>query len=96
MLYAGGAKTPRFDAFAEFLRGQFDGFLAIDVSKLNVAAAAPFDVVVVDGKRLYPMDKEKPSIDQAPCSLAAEFGKPIVMIGAMGGYVQRHTKLDWF
>ena len=95
VLYAGVEGTPRFDAFTEFLRAQFDGFAAIDATKLDAAAAAPFDVVVVDGKRLYPMDPQKPSIDQVECSLPVDFSKPIVMLGAMGGHVQRHTKLDW-
>ncbi len=60
-----------------------------------VAAAASFDVVVCDGKRLYPMDAQNPSIDQADCKRGPEFRKPIVMLGAMAGGVQHHTKLDW-
>ena len=95
VLYAGVEGTPRFTAFADFLRANFDGCAALDVTKLDAAAAAPFDVVVVDGKRLYPMDKEHPSIDQAHCGIGADFSKPIVMLGAMGGSVQHHTKLDW-
>jgi hypothetical protein len=95
VLYAGVEGTPRYDAFAAFLRAHFDGFAAIDVAKLDEGAAAPFDVVVADGKRLYPMDPKSPSIDQASCGIGATFSKPIVMIGAMGGDVQHHTKLDW-
>lgn len=95
VLYAGVAGTPRYEAFAAFLLAQFDGGHAIDVAKLDVAAAAAFDVVVIDGKRLYPMDPDAPSLDQAHCSVGADWSKPTVMLGAMGGQVQRHTKLDW-
>ncbi len=95
VLYAGVDGTPRHAAFATFLATHFDHFRAIDTTQLDAAAAAPFDVVVIDGKRLYPMDPDNPSIDQAKCQLGAGWGKPTVMIGAMGGHVQRHTKLDW-
>ncbi len=95
VLYAGVPDTPRFAAFSAFLAAHFDGFAAQDVTKLDAAAAAPFDVVVCDGKRLYPMDAQSPSIDQAECQLGPDFGKPVVMLGAMGGSVQGHTKLDW-
>lgn len=95
VLYAGVPGTPRFAAFDAFLRAHFDGFAAQDVTKLDAATAAPFDVVVCDGKRLYPMDAQNPSLDQAECRLGADFSKPIVMLGAMGGSAQHHTKLDW-
>ena len=95
VLYAGVPDTPRFAAFSAFLAAHFDGFAAQDVTKLDATTAAPFDVVVCDGKRLYPMDPQNPSLDQADCALPADFSKPIVMLGAMGGHVQHHTKLDW-
>lgn len=95
VLYAGVPDTPRFAAFSAFLGAHFDGFAAQDVTKLDAVAAEPFDVVVCDGKRLYPMDAQNPSIDQAECKLGPDFRKPIVMLGAMGGSVQHHTKLDW-
>jgi hypothetical protein len=95
ILYAGVPDTSRARVFTEFLKANFDAVEAIDVAKLSKESAAPFDVVVCDGKRLYPMDPKKPSLNQAQCSLGADFTKPIVMIASMAGTVQRHTKIGW-
>jgi hypothetical protein len=95
VLYAGVPDTSRARVFMEFLKANFDEVGELDVTKLSTATAAPYDVVVCDGKRLYPMDPKKPSIDQAQCSLGPDFTKPILMIASMAGGVQRHTKIGW-
>jgi len=92
VLYAGVPDTPRAKAFVEFLKANFEKVGELDVTQLSKATAAPWDVVVCDGKRLYPMDK--PSLNQAKCDLGQDFTKPIVMIGSMVG-VQNHTKIGW-
>lgn len=95
VLYAGVEGTPRFEAFAAFLRAHFDGAATIDVTKLGAEAMEAADVVVIDGRRLYPMDPERPSLDLPAADVSSDCTKPIVVIGAMGGRVQHHTKLDW-
>ncbi len=94
VLYAGVPGSPRAKAFVDFLKANFDSVGVLDVSTLSKQTAAPWDVVVCDGKRLYPMDPEKPSINQAKCDIGPDFTKPIVMIASMVG-VQNHTKLGW-
>jgi hypothetical protein len=95
VLYAGVPGTPRATAFAEFLKLHFEQVGELDVTKLSNATAADWDVVIADGKRIYPMDDAKPSLDIPSVSLGTDFTKPIVMIGAMAGSVQHHTKIDW-
>ena len=94
VLYAGVPDTPRAKAFVEFLKANFEKVGELDVTQLSMATAALWDVVVCEGKRLYPMDPEKPSLNQAKCDLGADFTKPIVMIASMVG-VQNHTKIGW-
>ena len=94
VLYAGVPDTPRAKAFVDFLKANFEKVDELDVTKLSKQTAAPYDVVVCDGKRLYPMDPEKPSLNQAKCELGPDFTKPIVMIGSMVN-VQSHTKIGW-
>src|SRR5262249_11764034 len=94
-LYAGVPDSPPATAFAEFLKPKFENVGELDVARLSKESAAPYDVVVCDGRRLYPMDPQKPSIDQAKCSLGPDFTKPIVMIASMAGSVQSHTKIGW-
>ena len=94
VLYAGALDTPRAKSFVEFLKANFEKVGELDVTQLSKATAAPWDVVVCDGKRLYPMDPQKPSLDQAKCDLGQDFTKPIVMIASMVG-VQNHTKIGW-
>jgi hypothetical protein len=95
ILYAGVPGSPRAKSFMEFLQANFEKVELQDVERLTKESAAPFDVVVCDGKRLYPMDDQHPSIDQAKCALPPDFTKPIVMIASMGGTVQHHTKIGW-
>lgn len=94
VLYAGVPDTPRAKAFVDFLKANFENVGELDVTKLTKATAAPWDVVVCDGKRLYPMDPKSPSAAQPKCDLGPDFTKPIVMIASMVG-VQNHTKLGW-
>jgi hypothetical protein len=95
VLYAGVPDTSRARVFMEFLKANFDTVDEIDVTMLSKESAAPFDVVVCDGKRLYPMDPKKPGLEGPRCSLGADFTKPIVMIASMAGTVQSHTKIGW-
>lgn len=94
VLYAGVPDTPRAKAFVDFLEANFENVGELDVTQLSKATAAPWDVVVCDGRRLYPMDPEKPSLNIPKCDLGQDFTKPIVMIGSMVG-VQHHTKIGW-
>lgn len=95
VLYAGVADSPRAKSFMEFLKANFEKVGEIDVTQLSKETAAPYDVVVCDGKRLYPMDPQKPSLNQAQCTLPPDFTKPIVMIASMAGTVQHFTKIGW-
>ena len=95
ILYAGVPDSPRAKSFVEFLKANFESVGELDVTKLSKETAAPYDVVVCDGKRLYPMDDQHPSIDQAKCALPPDFTKPIVMIASMAGTVQHFTKIGW-
>lgn len=95
VLYAGVPDSPRAKNFLEFLKANFEKVELQDVEKLTKESAAPFDVVVCDGKRLYPMDPKTPSINQAKCALPPDFTKPIVMIASMAGTVQHFTKIGW-
>lgn len=95
VLYAGVPDSPRAKNFMEFLKANFESVGELDVTKLSKETAAPYDVVVCDGKRLYPMDPKTPSINQANCTLPPDFTKPIVMIASMAGTVQHFTKIGW-
>jgi hypothetical protein len=94
VLYAGALDSERAGSFLEFLRGSFATVGSIDIEKLSMEAAQPFDVVIADGNRLYPMDAESP-LQTPKLSLDPEFTRPIVMISAVAGSIQHHTKLDW-
>jgi hypothetical protein len=94
VLYAGVLDTPRARAFVEFLRQSFEQVGELDVTKLSMQTAAPYDVVIADGRRLYPMDPEE-GLDLPQVNLGPEFTRPIVMLTAIGGSVQHHTKIEW-
>lgn len=96
ILYAGDHGSAREKAFVEFLRPLFAKVDAIDLANLDPKSAAAYDVVIADWKRRYPR-AEGQGFESAPGSLTAEFTKPIVMIGAVGGEITRglRPKLDW-
>ena len=94
VLYAGPVDTPRAATFVEFLKQHFATVDALDVTKLSMKTAAPYDVVVADGKRQYPMSQNG-GIDLPTAGLGPEFTKPVVVISAQAGTIQHHTKLDW-
>ena len=94
VLYAGVPGTERERAFLEFLRGSFTTVGNVELAKLSADATRGYDVVVADGPRMYPMDQDS-TLPSAGVSLGASFTRPIVMISAAGGQVQRHTKIDW-
>jgi hypothetical protein len=95
VLYAGIPDSPRAKSFMEFLQANFEKVELQDVEKLTKESAAPFDVVVCDGRRLYPMDDKNPSLNRPNCALLPDFTKPIVMIASMAGTVQHFTKIGW-
>jgi hypothetical protein len=95
ILYAGVPDSPRAKSFMEFLKANFEKVELQDVEKLTKESAAPFDVVVCDGKRLYPMDDKNSTLNRPNCALFPDFTKPIVMIASMAGTVQRFTKIGW-
>lgn len=93
ILYAGKKGDPREKRFAAFLKERFDQVDTMDLEKLTAAAAAPYDVVVADWGRRYGRAGD---LERGPkLQLGSDFSKPIVMIGAVGGEIQRHTKFDW-
>lgn len=95
ILYSGVLETPRAQNWLEFLRRNFATVGSIEAASLTPEAAKSYDVVITDANRLYPMDPQKPGIDLPRAGLGMEFDRPVVMIGAMGGTVQSHTKIDW-
>jgi len=94
VLYAGPSGTEREKAFVTFLREHFTTVAVIDIEMLSVDTAKQHDVVIADGKRLYPMD-EKRQLATPRVKIGADFTKPIIMISAVGGTIQKHTKIEW-
>lgn len=94
VLYAGVLETPRAQSFVEFLQANFDRVGALDVTKLSMATAAGYDVVVADGNRVYPMDPQK-GLGLPKIVLGPDFTRPIVMLSALAGQMQTHTKIGW-
>lgn len=100
ILYAGPSGTDREQAFLDFLRGWFARVDAIDLKRLTPDAASDYDVVVADWKRRYSPDggfasDDGSSFPSARAGIGPEFTKPIVMIGAVAGEIQHHSKIDW-
>lgn len=93
ILYAGDLASPRAKAYREFLQAHFRKVDGIELKDLSAKAAAPYDVVVADWRRLY--GNGDVQLDVPELELGADFTKPIVMIGAVGGSIQHHTKIGW-
>lgn len=94
ILYAGAPETERAAHYLEFLRRNFRQVDAITLDRLSVPAAAAYDVVIADWKRQYGPGRDV-ELDFPKLELDASFTKPLIMIGAVGGSIQHHTKLDW-
>src|SRR5262245_27579203 len=95
ILYAGKPGDPREAQFVELLKSRFTHVKSIDLNQLSSASAKDFDVIVADWTRRYGGKGEFKSDRQPRLALNGDFAKPIVMIGAVGGEIQQHTKLDW-
>lgn len=94
ILYAGKTGDVRENRFVKLLKAHFAHVDSIDASALSPGKAAAYDVIVADWQRRY--DRGGGFSDAGfSVSLPGDFSKPIVMIGAVGGEIQRHTKLDW-
>ena len=94
VLYAGVPGSPRETAFLALLRAAFATVDATDLTTLSMRTAAGYDVVVADGRRLYPM-REGEGLATTSLALGPEFTKPIIAISAVAGTIQHHTKIDW-
>lgn len=100
ILYAGAPGGEREQAFLELLRPWFARVDAIDLAELNATSAAPYDVVIADWSRRYSPEGGFASASGSdfPSSrgrIGDDFTKPIVMVGAVAGEVQRRSKIDW-
>ena len=94
ILYAGKPGDVREKRFVALLKTHFAKVDSISLSELNADKAAPYDVIIADWSRRYTKDSGFHGRG-AGANLPQEFSKPIIMIGAVGGEIQRHTKLDW-
>lgn len=94
ILYAGALESERAKHFLEFLAPWFAKVDGIALDELTSKAAAPYDVVIADWKRLYGpegyVNENSPS-----ARLEDGFEKPIVMLGAVAASIQHRSKIDW-
>jgi hypothetical protein len=94
ILYAGKPCDVREERFLKLLRSHFLKVDAISLWELSPAKAGGYDVVVADWGRRYKRGGFS-SEEGHRFQLSPDFVKPVVMIGAVGGEIQHHTKLDW-
>jgi hypothetical protein len=80
VLYVGNAKTPRGQAFAEFLRQQFASVEAADREGFDPKRAAQADVVVLDWSQRDPRTKPIKS----PLGPREAWTKPTVLLDSAG------------
>jgi len=78
----------------EFLEPWFVRVDAISLEELDAKSAAPYDVVIADWKRQYKNGMPQDGVE-APVALGASFTKPMIMLGAIAGSLQHHSKIDW-
>lgn len=95
ILYAGSPGGFREGAYVEFLRGWFDVVDAIDLRGLDAAAAAPYDVVLADWRSWYGNDGYPEEHESHDTRLPADFAKPVILIGAVGGELVPESKIGW-
>ena len=93
VLYAGAPGAERTAHFMEFLKPWFAQVDSVGLAQLNSRSAAAYDVVIADWKRQY--KDGNPEDFDAPAVLNAAFTKPVIMLGAVAGTIQRHSKIDW-
>src|SRR5258705_7643040 len=95
ILYAGKRNGPRETNFIRLLITRFGKVDAINLEQLDARKAAPYDVVIADIERRNPNDNSwdprKPKV-----ALDASFTKPVILIGAVAGEIQRRSKIGRF
>ncbi|HZN62423.1 MAG TPA: hypothetical protein VFC90_08475 [Planctomycetota bacterium] len=78
--------------FGQFLARYFGKVVPISLELLTEKTAEGYDVVVADWERRYAhgdfQDHKKPKL-----RIPDGFSKPVIMVGMVGGEVQRHTKI---
>jgi len=92
ILFAGKRGSEREKRFIQLLLPKFGRVDAISLEQLDARSAAPYDVVVADWERRYAhggYQEKKPRL-----KLDENFSKPIVMIGAIAGEIQKRSKID--
>jgi hypothetical protein len=94
ILFAGKRGSDREKKFVQLLLPKFGRVDAISLEQLDSRAAAPYDVVVADWDRRwahgdYQDKKPRVQLDDA-------FSKPIVMVGAIAGEIQKRSKIASF
>ena len=81
------------------LRPWFAQVDAIGLGELSTKTAAPYDVVIADWRRRYSPEGElvgeSGSFPSSKGRLGESFTKPVIMIGAVAGEIQRGSKIDW-
>ena len=94
ILYAGHPGGEREAAFVEFLKSWFSRVDTISLPELKPGSAEAYDVVVADWTRLQGKDGFQSS-NRPRGNLTKAFDKPVILIGAVAGEVQRHSKINW-
>lgn len=94
ILYAGLQGDPREERFVKLLKERFDKVDSIGLQSLSAEAANGYDVVVADWGRRY-KGKGFSSENSPKLQLSNNFSRPIVMIGAVAGEIQRRSKINW-
>ncbi len=94
ILLAGKRGGPREALFGAFLGKFFAKVDAISLEQLSEKTAEKYDVVIADWERRYAhgdfQDHKKPKL-----RLPENFSKPVILVGMVGGEIQRHTKIGY-
>ena len=93
ILIAGKLKDERTARFGALLGRHFAKVEAIELTALTEKTAAPFDVIIADWERRNAHGGYQ---DKRPkYSLPRGFSKPIILVGVIGGEIQRQSKITW-
>lgn len=92
LLYAGVPGHPRTEDWRAFLQLRAKAFKVIATEQVTVETAKGFDVVIVDCPDPTVRDAagkvERLNVPKAP-GMGADFGRPVVFVGAMAMVPQR-------
>jgi hypothetical protein len=80
IIYIGNAKTPRAQAFDEFLRSRFSEVTIVDRQTFVPSSAAKADVVVLD----WSQDDTDSANAKSPLGPREEWSTPTVLLGSAG------------